>query len=68
MPRKRRPWKLYLVLLALVALATAWSSASSTYLPGQLTSTAVLGRSRSGGEADRGRKGRAVSAGRAPRR
>ena len=41
---KRRPWKLYLVLVVIVAIAAAWYLGKlDRYLPQQLTSTAVLG-------------------------
>jgi ferric-dicitrate binding protein FerR (iron transport regulator) len=41
---KRRPWKLYLALLAIAALAVAWYLGKlDDYLPDKLTSTTVLG-------------------------
>jgi hypothetical protein len=41
---KRRPWKLYLALVAILALAAAWYFGKlDDYLPDQLTRAAVLG-------------------------
>jgi hypothetical protein len=42
---KRRPWKLYVALLVIVALAVAWYLGKlDEYLPDKLTSTTVLGQ------------------------
>jgi hypothetical protein len=41
---KRRPWRLYLTLLAVLALAIAWYLGRlDRYLPGQVRSTQILG-------------------------